>query len=1218
MDKSRISQFKNEFKNRILVLDGAMGTMIQRQSLGESDYRKGYFESHEGILKGNHDLLSLTRPDVIKEIHSAFLKAGADIIETNTFNANAVSQADYHLESAVRQLNYESARLARACADAFTAEDVNKPRYVAGSIGPTNQTASMSPRVEEPSFRKVTFDDLAGAYLTQIEALIEGGVDVLLIETIFDTLNARAAIYAAETAFEKIGYALPIMISGTITDKSGRTLSGQTLSAFVASMKSPFVVSIGLNCAFGAKDLAKYIKEMSQETDLMISVYPNAGLPNQLGAYEEHPADTVNYLDDLFKGAYINVVGGCCGTTPEHIEAIANKAKKYLPRQKAFEGASDKKTILAGLETVVIDRAQNFTNIGERTNVSGSIKFARLIREKKYEEALEIAREQVENGAQIIDINFDDGLLESAYEMNHFLKLISSEPEISKVPIMIDSSKWEVLSAGLKSIQGKCIVNSISLKEGEDVFLDHAREIRKHGAAVVVMAFDEQGQADTFERKTGIVKRAYTLLTEGLEFPPEDIIFDVNILAVGTGIEAHQNYAVDFIQAVKWIKENLPHAKTSGGLSNLSFSFRGNQSVREALHAVFLYHAIEAGLDMAILNPSMIQIYDEVEPKLLKCAEAVVLNLNDHATDDLIAYAQENQDKDVQKTEKNLLWREASNETRLAHAIVSGQMSFLEKDLEEAIEENNSALDIIEGPLMAGMKNVGSLFGSGKMFLPQVVKSARVMKKAVDWLSPYMDQKDGEARSKAGKVLMATVKGDVHDIGKNIVGIVLACNHFEVIDLGIMVAPEDIVSAAIEEKVDIVALSGLITPSLDEMVTVASQMEAAGLNIPIIIGGATTSILHTGLKIAPVYSGAVIHSPDAPHAVTAAKALMNAKEKTDYIKNVYETYEKYVDISQAHTPKLVSLETARTRSEKQDFSELSKRVPKWTGKKVIDDVTVANIIPYIDWTFFFNAWEMKGHYPEILEHEQYGHEAAALFRRANEILKSIENCKLKGIVGIYPCHSDNETLVVQEGSHKWQIETLRQQRDGSDYLALSDFIAPRNGENQDYIGMFAVTSGLELDAWLKPYEQDKDDYSILIIRTLADRLAEGFAEKLHEIVRRELWAYAADENFSMKDIHLAKYAGIRPAFGYPSLPDHAQKRALFEWLEVEKNVGISLTESDMMIPASSVCGLYFSHPKAKYFELGHFGKDQVQHYAEQVGETVETIEKRLGQRIRYR
>ncbi len=1218
--KRKLEAFRSYFQDRIGILDGAMGTMIQKLNLTEKDYRNEYFERHSSILKGNHDVLSLTRPEVIEDIHRRFLEAGADVIETNTFNSNAISQKDYHLETHVYDLNVASAKLAKKIADAFTSEMPEKPRWVAGSIGPTNQTASMSPRVDEPSHRNVDFDGLVKAYTTQIEGLIDGGVDILLIETIFDTLNARAALYAAETVFENRKEALPIMVSGTITDKSGRTLSGQTLSAFMTSMKSPYVVSIGLNCAFGAKDLSKYIKQMHQETDLMLSVYPNAGLPNQLGLYEEQPTDTVDYLSELFTGAYINFVGGCCGTTPEHIRAIARAAEAHLPNKKPFEVQRSKEmTVLAGLETVTIDKSQNFINVGERTNVSGSIKFARLIREKRYEEALEIAREQVENGAQIIDVNVDDGLLDSVFEMQHFLKLIASEPEISKVPIMIDSSKWEVLEAGLKVIQGKCIVNSISLKEGEAIFLSRAKEIRKLGAAVVVMAFDELGQADTYERKIGIAKRAYDLLTQKLDFPAEDIIFDVNILAVGTGIEAHQNYAVDFIRAVRWIKSHLPKAKTSGGLSNLSFSFRGNQTVREALHAVFLYHAIEAGLDMAILNPSMVQIYDEVEANLLKHAKAVVLNEHEKATDELIQLAQSQGDLAEEKIEKTQLWRGEALDSRLSYAIVNGQVNYLEADLQEAIEEKNTPLTLIEGPLMAGMKTVGERFSSGKMFLPQVVKSARAMKKAVDFLTPHMGAVEGR-ENRVGKILMATVKGDVHDIGKNIVGIVLACNHFEVLDLGIMVAPEDIVAAAIKEKVDLVALSGLITPSLDEMVTVAKQMEEAGLNIPLIIGGATTSALHTGLKIAPVYGGPVIHSPDAPHAVTAAKALLNNQERVAFLKDVYENYETKIQIAKTYEPKLLSLKEARDNKPVQDFSHVKKRQPSWTGKKVVDDLKVSDLIPYIDWTFFFTAWEMKGHFPEILDEVKYGQAARELYENAQTALEKMKDQPVKGIVGIYPCYSEAEDIVIQIEGAIWRLATLRQQNIGSEHLALADFIQPKSEkiDFDDHIGMFAVTSGLAVEEWLKVHAVETDSYQGLLIKTLGDRLAEAFSEKLHERVRREWWGYVPEETMSMKEIHLANYEGIRPAFGYPCLPDHQQKRALFERLEIGRLVGIDLTESDMMVPASSVCGLYLSHPKAKYFELGHLGKDQVEDYAQRSNTTVEAVEKRLGQRIRYR
>lgn len=1219
--------FAQRFKDRIGILDGAMGTEIQKLKLEEQDYRLGHFEDFPVPLKGNHDLLVLTRPELVLQIHEAFLEAGADLIETNTFNANKISQSDYSMVSQVRRINIEAAKLARKAADKYTTLTPDQPRLVAGSIGPTNRTASISPKVDQPGFRNISFDDLVEAYSEQIEGLMEGGVDLLLIETIFDTLNARAALFAAESVFEKRDQALPIMLSGTVTDKSGRTLSGQTLPAFIASMKASYVVSIGLNCAFGAKDLIPYIKEIAKNTDLLVSTYPNAGLPNQLGLYDEMPSDTVFYLKELIDGGYVNILGGCCGTTPEHIKAIAEGVRGKKPRQRPFDvtAHSEPATVLAGLEAVKIDPSINFVNIGERTNVSGSIKFARLIREQQYEEALSIALDQVENGAQIIDINFDDGLLDSAKEMDTFLKLIGAEPDISKVPIMIDSSKWEVLETGLKAIQGKAIVNSISLKNGVESFKAQASQIKKYGAAAVVMAFDELGQADSFERKIQICQKAYDILVGEVGFAPEDIIFDVNILAIGTGIEAHNNYAVDFIKAVAWIKENLPYAKTSGGLSNLSFSFRGNNPVREAMHASFLYHAIHAGLDMAILNPGMIQIYDEVDPELLVLVEDVIFNKHNDATDRLIEFAEQFTAKSGAETEKILQWRSEPVAERLKHALMRGITDFIEEDLLQARELFPTALEIIEGPLMDGMRLVGDLFGDGKMFLPQVVKSARVMKKAVGVLMPFIEAESSTQKSSsAGKILIATVKGDVHDIGKNIVGIVMQCNNFEVIDLGIMVAPEIILETAIKENVDIVVLSGLITPSLDEMVTVATMMEEAGFTIPLMIGGATTSVLHTGLKIAPCYSGGVVYSADAPKAVSCAKALLNAEEKPKFLAQLYEQYEKVVSVAKAHVTPLISLEDARNRGPQYAFNHETIKTPEFIGIKTIDSLTVEDLIPYIDWTFFFTAWEFNKHFPAVLTDPVTGEEASKLYADALDILAQVKDkLPLRGVLGIFPAYADGDDLVLQhENGDSDPAETtfncFRQQKQGSDYLSLSDFVAPASAGIQDYVGAFAVTSGLGVEALATAYEANGDHYSALVLKTLGDRLAEAFAEKLHELLRTSYWAYEVNEQLSMEDIHMAKYRGIRPAFGYPSLIDHSEKAKLFKLLEVESRVGIHLTEGHMMIPASSVCGLYFAHPQSKYFELYHIDEDQVKDYAQRTNVTQTYLEKLIGTRIKYK
>lgn len=1218
-DFSAIEAFKTAFKGRIALLDGAMGTMIQSEGLEEADYRGKRFLASPKALKGNHDLLCLTRPEIILNIHKQFLIAGADIIETNSFNANAISQSDYGTASEVYSLNVAAAQLARAAADEFSKRTPEKPRWVAGSIGPTNRTASLSPKVDEPAYRNVSFDELVGAYTEQISGLIEGGVDLLLIETIFDTLNARAALYAAESYFERSGKALPIMVSGTVTDKSGRTLSGQTLPAFVASMKSRYVVSIGLNCAFGAKELVPYIKDIARLSNLMISVYPNAGLPNQLGLYEELPADTAGYLSELIDQGWVNIVGGCCGTRPEHIEAVSRSIQGKQPRQQPFSPLQPMiKTQVAGLECVEIDPARNFVNIGERTNVAGSAKFARLIREGKHEEALSVALEQVENGAQIIDINFDDGLLDAVYEMTHFLRLIASEPEVSKVPIMIDSSRWEVLEAGLKAIQGKAIVNSISLKSGEAVFLEQAKVIQRHGAAVVVMAFDEQGQADSFERKIRICERAYGLLRDRLDFPPEDIIFDANILAIGTGIEAHAQYAKDFIDAVAWIKANLPYAKTSGGLSNLSFSFRGNHQIREAIHSAFLLHAIHAGLDMAILNPGMIQIYDEVEPELLKRVEDLIFNRHEMATEALVTYGQTLDDASEKVEGKRQAWREATPDQRLIHALVKGVGDFLEEDLQAAKGSQRKALELIEGPLMSGMRQVGSLFGEGKMFLPQVVKTARVMKKAVTLLQPAIEAENTQQKSStAGKVVIATVKGDVHDIGKNIVGIVLQCNNFEVIDLGIMVEPEVIVETAIREKADIVALSGLITPSLEEMVEVAKQMQRAQLTIPLMIGGATTSKLHTALKIAPAYAQPVIYSSDAPQAVSYAKRLLNPSEKEGFVSEVYASYEAVSQVAHLHASPLISLEAARQSALPLIFEQQDR--PNFIGTKTIENVGVKQLLPYIDWTFFFTAWEMKLKYPEVLHDEKYGKEAQKLLADGKLLLERHRSeIRPKAVLGIYEACSRGDDVVLKHEGQEVVFHCFRQQKAGSDYRAMGDYLCKEDLGLVDYAGGFAVTAGKAVEQIAADYKRQGDDYSALLIRTLGDRLAEAYAEYLHQQVRCYEWGYDSEEALSMAEIHNAHYRGIRPAFGYPSLIDHSEKQKLFDWMAVERRIGISLTEGYMMTPVSSVCGLYFAHKEAKYFELFHIGEDQVEAVAGRSGRSKAAVEQLISTRIKYK
>lgn len=1204
-------------QEKIMLLDGAMGTQIQGFGLSEEDFRGNILAEHDHNLKGNNDILVLTKPEVIEAIHIRFLEAGADIIETNTFNGTSISQSDYGTEHLVYNINKQAAEIAVKCANKYTEITPDKPRLVAGSIGPTNKTASISPNVENPGFRNIQFDELSASYNEQIQGLVDGGVDILLIETVFDSLNARAALIAAEAIFNKTNKKIPIMISGTLTDKSGRTLSGQTLAAFVASMKNEYVISFGLNCSFGAKDLIPYIRELSNLTNQYVSVYPNAGLPNQMGEYDELPSETAELLTSLIDGGFVNIVGGCCGTTPEHIKAIYEVTKGKSPRV-----CQDKQseTILAGLEPLIVNKSLNFINIGERTNVAGSMKFARLIREKEYEAALRIAKDQVENGAQIIDINFDDGLLDGAEEMDTFLKLIASEPDISRVPVMIDSSKWEVIETGLRAIQGKPIVNSISLKNGEEEFINHAKIIQKFGAAVVVMAFDEKGQADTYERKIEICKRAYDLLVNRLHFPPEDIIFDVNVLAIATGIKEHNNYGVDFIQAVKWIKQNLPLAKTSGGLSNLSFSFRGNNIIREAMHSVFLYHAIAAGLDMAILNPGLIQIYDTIEPELLQLVENVVLNKSEEATDLLLDYASTVADKKTTTKSSDATWRTTPFQVRLKTALMKGITEYLEEDLDEARLALPASIDIIEGPLMDGMKAVGDLFGEGKMFLPQVVKSARVMKKAVTHLLPYIEaESKNAAKSSAGKILLATVKGDVHDIGKNIVGVVLQCNNFEVIDLGIMVPPETIIETAISEKVDIIGLSGLITPSLDEMMTVAKMAEEQQLNIPIMIGGATTSKLHTGLKIAPLYTGPVIYSLDATKAVEAAKSLLDFHKKDSFIQETYSEYNRVAEVSQTYKGNLVPLNEAREKSNQINWESMILQAPSFIGTKIIDFITIEDLIPYIDWSFFFSAWGFKKSYPAILQDPNLNQEAKKLYDDAQVMLKILNDSKellCKGVIGIYPAYSIDEDIHIIKDNEEVLFHTLRQQKVGSDFTSLADFIAPQKSNIMDYVGGFAVTSGLGADKLTQNYKASGDDYNSIMIKTLTDRLAEAFAEKLHEMVRKEIWGYSKDEHLSKEELLKAKYQGIRPAFGYPSLIDHSEITTLFKLLNVEKNTGIQLTENYMMVPGSSVCGLYFANEHAKYFDLYHIGSDQIANYASRKDITPETVNKLISTRTK--
>ena len=1206
---------KEILKNRILILDGAMGTAIQGFHLKEEEYSKGC--SCCGNQKGNNDLLNITNPEIIKTIHKNYLEAGADIIETNTFNGTRISQKDYSTEDKVFEINYNGAKLAKEAAEEYTAKDPNKPRFVAGSVGPTNRMASLSPDVQDPGARNITFDELVFAYEEQIDALVQGGVDILFIETVYDALNGRAALFAAENIFEKLNKTLPIIMSGTIADKSGRVLSGLTLESFAESMKSEYVIGIGLNCSFGAKDLIPFVKYLSKTQNKFISFYPNAGLPNTLGEYDELPEETAALVKELAVEGHINIVGGCCGTTAAHIKAIAEAVAGINPRGIP---STHKETVYCGLEALKINKESNFVNIGERTNVAGSAKFARLIREKKYEEALYIAKDQVENGAQIIDINFDDALLEAKDEMEIFLRLLASEPEISKVPVMIDSSKFEVLEAGLKAIQGKAVINSISLKGGEEEFIRQAKLIKKYGAGVVVMAFDEKGQADSFKRKTEICKRAYDILVQKVKFPAENIVFDPNILAIATGIEEHNNYAVDYIEATKWIKHNLPYAKVSGGVSNLSFSFRGNNSIREAMHSVFLYHAIEAGMDLGIVNPGMIQIYDEIDAELLEKVEAVVLNKSPEAAEELLEFAQEYNSKEQQQTVNKLAWREQAAPGRLKHALIKGITEFIEEDVEEARKQYSKALEVIEGPLMDGMKVVGELFGEGKMFLPQVVKSARVMKKAVGVLLPYIEEeKSGSGSSSAGKVVFATVKGDVHDIGKNIVSVVLGCNNFEVVDLGVMVPCEEILAAAKRENADIVALSGLITPSLEEMGYVAEEMERQGFTIPLMIGGATTSKTHTALKIANKYSKGVVHSTDASKAVEVAKKLMNTAHKEEYLKQIKEEYEEIRNRYEHVERKLTNIKEAKAQKFKLDWHKEKIDKPNFLGIKEFKSFPINKIRKYIDWSFFFIAWDMPIIYPKIMEDPKYSSEAKKIFKDANDMLDLIEKENIltaNASLGIFPANSVGEDIEVYstEDNKTITFNLLRQQEAPRDkiYRSLADYIAPKDSGIQDYIGGFIVTAGHGAQKYSDMLKAKGDDYGAIMIKILADRLAEAFAEFLHLELRKNYWGYAPEEDTELKDLLKGIYRGIRPAIGYPSLRDHSEKTKLFQLLKGEEIAGVELTDSYMMEPGASVCGLYFANKSAKYFDINKIDKEQLEDYANRNGQPIEHIKKLIN------
>jgi len=1217
-------QLQTLLSTKILVIDGGMGTMIQTYGLTEADFRGTQFADHPVSLKGNNDLLVMTQPDIIRAIHTAYLQAGADIIETNTFGATSIALADYELSQSAAEMNYQAAQIARAACDAMTRLTPNKPRFVAGAIGPTNRTASISPDVNNPGARNISFDTLVQAYTEAIDGLVRGGIDIVLIETIFDTLNAKAAIYAVKKYFDDHQIELPIIISGTITDASGRTLSGQTIEAFWNSVAHAKPIAIGINCALGAEEMRPYLQTLSKIADTFVSIYPNAGLPNELGQYEQSPEKMGDILKTFAENGFVNLVGGCCGTTPQHIKVIAEKLQdckpRIIPEIKPY-------CRLSGLEPLTIYPNSNFVNVGERTNVTGSAKFKKLILDKQYEAALEVARQQVEQGAQIIDINMDEAMLNSEEEMRLFLNMVASEPDICRIPIMLDSSKWSVIESGLKCLQGKGIVNSISLKEGEKSFIECAKKILYYGAAVVVMAFDEQGQADTRNRKIEICKRAYSILTEQVGFKPQDIIFDPNIFAIATGIEEHNNYAVDFIEAIPEIKKQCPYALVSGGVSNVSFSFRGNNPVREAIHAVFLYHAIRAGLDMGIVNAGQLPIYQDIPSELLERVEDVVLNRKSDATEKLLEIAQNvlSQDKTQQK---DLSWREKSVNERLTYALVQGIAEFIDTDTEEARKCAAYPLAVIEGPLMDGMNQVGELFGDGKMFLPQVVKSARVMKKAVAYLIPFIEASKKNNNHKAstkGKILMATVKGDVHDIGKNIVGVVLQCNNYDVIDLGVMVPCEKILDVAKKEQVDIIGLSGLITPSLDEMCFVASEMQRLGSTIPLLIGGATTSRVHTAVKIAPNYLHDVIYVKDASRAVGVASKLLSSDLKTNYVNEVKKEYEEVRVRHQGkkHQTDFISLNDARNNKLFLNWDNYIPPVPRQMGIEILKNYPLSAIAQEIDWTPFFQAWDLAGRFPDILKDTVVGVEATKLYHDARAMLQQVIDEKLlqaHAVFGFFPVNTVNDDdIEVYSNDDRNEVlltlHHLRQQNrkpPGRANKCLADFIAPKHTKIKDFIGVFAVTAGIGVEAQAKKFEAQHDDYSSIMIKALGDRLAEAFAEHLHRKVRQSYWGYASEENLSHESLIKENYLGIRPAPGYPACPDHLEKYALFKLLDPQKNAGITLTDNLAMWPASSVCGFYFSHPESDYFVIGKIDQDQLVDYAKRKNMSFEMAEKWLA------
>jgi 5-methyltetrahydrofolate--homocysteine methyltransferase len=1225
--KTALEALTEAAREKILVLDGAMGTMIQQRKFSEADFRGARFADWPRDLRGNNDLLILTQPDAIREIHLAYFQAGADIVETNTFSCTTIAQADYGMESLARELNVEGARLAVEAAIEAERRD-GKTRFVAGALGPTNRTASISPDVSNPGFRAVTFDELRVAYKEAASGLIEGGADLLLLETIFDTLNAKAALFGIDEAFEEAGVILPVMISGTITDLSGRTLSGQTPAAFWHSLRHAKPFSIGLNCALGAREMRAHIAELSRIADTFVCAYPNAGLPNEFGLYDESPEAMAELVGEFADSGLVNVVGGCCGTTPAHIHAIAKRVAEVKPRAVPV---IEPFLRLSGLEPFTRTPDLNFVNIGERANVTGSAKFRKLIQAGDYAAALDIARDQVANGAQIIDVNMDEGLLDSQKVMVEFLNLVAAEPDIARVPIMVDSSKFEVIEAGLKCLQGKAAVNSISMKEGEEKFIEQARIVLRHGAAAVVMAFDEKGQADTFQRKVEICARAYKILTEKVGFPPEDIIFDPNVFAVATGIEEHNHCGVDFIEAAREIREKLPHAHVSGGVSNLSFSFRGNEPVREAMHSVFLYHAIAVGMDMGIVNAGQLAVYEKIDPELREACEDVVLDRRPDATERLLALAEQYRGMAGETRERDAAWRESRVEARLEYALVNGVTDFIDADVEEARQRSTRALDVIEGPLMAGMNKVGDLFGAGKMFLPQVVKSARVMKAAVAYLLPYIEagKAEGDERKTAGKILLATVKGDVHDIGKNIVGVVLACNNFEIVDLGVMVPAQRILDEAKKQQVDMIGLSGLITPSLDEMAFLASEMQREGFDVPLLIGGATTSRVHTAVKIAPNYvKGQTVYVTDASRAVGVAQSLLGA-EKDKYKQDLRAEYQRVaVAHAKAESEKRrIPLSVARANAFKIDWAAYAPPKPSFTGIRILSSLDVAELIPFIDWTPFFQTWELKGRFPKILDDEKQGEVARQLFEDAQKMLKRIVDERWfnpKAVLGFWPANSIGDDIALYTGESRRQqlatLHSLRQQlsrHDGKANVALADFVAPHESGKADYVGAFVVTAGPEEGKIADKLARANDDYGSIMVKALADRIAEAFAEYLHERVRKEFWAYAPDEALSAESLIAEDYRGIRPAPGYPAQPDHTEKQIIFDLLAAQRRIGVSLTESYAMLPGSSVSGLYFAHPLAHYFGVAKVERDQVEDYAARKNMSAAEVERWLAPVLNY-